>query len=574
MRGPAFLTKPIWTFAAGAVLALISALMFFNAAKDKDAESGVYRVVNFLNSDRTQTVTGSGFKVAEPGIVITNFHVIRGAKSLFAFHRQGPSVRAVPMRVIWQDQLQDIVVLRSLSELPGNALTLAAIGQDELHKKDEVEAIGFPAAADELAIVAANRSAQESDLVSIETEATVTTGTVQRQISSTSRLTIQHSANLNPGNSGGPLLDTCQRVIGVNTLSQAAEIKLNDMVDALASNGVVNFQTPGSLESAVHVQEVLKALNDLKIVPQISSGRCRAGLDPQQMWSLATASGLSLCLFAVSGFGIALRGRGPHLSQSIDVVEHGAMPVAAFDGDHTAYTKTPVAEDDGDVLEFVRISDGARFRIDHLSHFLDDLGIVIGRSGGTADVTIDDDTISRRHAEIMRHPAGDLVIRDLESTNGTFVCGQRLKGHSNMPIGDGVEIMLGSCKLVARFHPATLQGLANGGTDWMLSGFDDHGRVFQHRISTVSIGGHTQAYSDVARIGRARENDLVIDHPSISRHHAKLVCDHKHRLYVIDLNSSNGTLADDQVVGVEPFLVEYARKLRFGEITASLTRIY
>src|SRR5437763_4258224 len=51
--------------------------------------------------------------------------------------------------------------------------------------------------------------------------------------------------------------------------------------------------------------------------------------------------------------------------------------------------------------------------------------VVIGREG--ADLVIDDDQMSRRHAAVRRGSAG-VEIEDLGSLNGTFVDGQRISG--------------------------------------------------------------------------------------------------------------------------------------------------
>jgi len=46
------------------------------------------------------------------------------------------------------------------------------------------------------------------------------------------------------------------------------------------------------------------------------------------------------------------------------------------------------------------------------------------------------------------------------------------------------------------------------------------------------------------RIGRSRENDIVLDHSSISRHHAELFYDSMGNVFLTDLNSSNGTFVN------------------------------
>ena len=64
-----------------------------------------------------------------------------------------------------------------------------------------------------------------------------------------------------------------------------------------------------------------------------------------------------------------------------------------------------------------------------------------------SDITFDDAAISRRHARIVRQPTGDLVLEDLESTNGTYVSGELV---TRRVLRSGDRIQLGP-NLVYRF---------------------------------------------------------------------------------------------------------------------------
>ena len=55
---------------------------------------------------------------------------------------------------------------------------------------------------------------------------------------------------------------------------------------------------------------------------------------------------------------------------------------------------------------------------------------VLGR-GEHAEIRLDDDGVSRRHAEIIRLEDGAIQLRDLDSTNGTFVNGERISERAN-----------------------------------------------------------------------------------------------------------------------------------------------
>jgi hypothetical protein len=69
----------------------------------------------------------------------------------------------------------------------------------------------------------------------------------------------------------------------------------------------------------------------------------------------------------------------------------------------------------------------------------------IGRSR-SADIRLDDPTVSRRHAVVVRTPEGDLRVLDDRSMNGILVNGER---KSEATLGHGDEISLG--RVVLRF---------------------------------------------------------------------------------------------------------------------------
>jgi FHA domain-containing protein/zinc ribbon family protein len=69
----------------------------------------------------------------------------------------------------------------------------------------------------------------------------------------------------------------------------------------------------------------------------------------------------------------------------------------------------------------------------------------IGRSG-SADIQLDDATVSRRHALIVRTPDSELRALDDRSLNGLFVNGERVEW---APLVDGDELEIGRYRLYA-----------------------------------------------------------------------------------------------------------------------------
>src|SRR5690242_1098255 len=74
----------------------------------------------------------------------------------------------------------------------------------------------------------------------------------------------------------------------------------------------------------------------------------------------------------------------------------------------------------------------------------------VGRATG-ADFIVDAALVSRVHCRLTARPDGELEVRDLESTNGTFVNGERIKT-ARLKAGDRLQV--GRLELVVSCDPA------------------------------------------------------------------------------------------------------------------------
>jgi DNA-binding CsgD family transcriptional regulator len=81
---------------------------------------------------------------------------------------------------------------------------------------------------------------------------------------------------------------------------------------------------------------------------------------------------------------------------------------------------------------------------DAREHRVPDKGLVLGR-GHSADLHVEDDQVSRRHA-LLRVDGDRPVVMDLRSRNGTYVNGSRIVGAVCLSPGD--RIVIGSCELL------------------------------------------------------------------------------------------------------------------------------
>ncbi|HZK42646.1 MAG TPA: trypsin-like peptidase domain-containing protein, partial [Clostridia bacterium] len=140
------------------------------------------------------TVSGSGFIISPDGYVVTNAHVIENAKSIFVTLEDG---RTYETTLVGSDAYADVAVIK----IEDDHLPYVELGDSSKLL------IG------ELAIAIGNPTGRLSG--------TVTSGVISaldRELAQSPILLIQTDAALNPGNSGGVLLNAYGEVVGINQL--------------------------------------------------------------------------------------------------------------------------------------------------------------------------------------------------------------------------------------------------------------------------------------------------------------------------------------------------------------------
>jgi S1-C subfamily serine protease len=158
------------------------------------ARSSVVHVT--VRRARSGQAGGSGFAFTADGFVLTNSHVVHDAKEIAAAFADGGEFRA---RLVGADPDTDVAVLR----LEGGATAAMPLGDSRALQQGQIAiAVGAPLGY-ELTVTAGIVSAMGRTLKGFA-------GNLIDDV-------IQTDAALNPGNSGGPLLDSAGRVIGVNT---------------------------------------------------------------------------------------------------------------------------------------------------------------------------------------------------------------------------------------------------------------------------------------------------------------------------------------------------------------------
>jgi S1-C subfamily serine protease len=143
-----------------------------------------------------QMGSGSGVIITPDGYILTNEHVVRGANHLIATLQDGMSFDAA---LVGTDPSTDLALIRA----GGSALPYAAMGDSSALRVGQLviaigNPFGFQSTVSTGVVSALGRALRSRDGQLIEN-------------------IIQHTAPLNPGNSGGPLVDSRGRIVGLNT---------------------------------------------------------------------------------------------------------------------------------------------------------------------------------------------------------------------------------------------------------------------------------------------------------------------------------------------------------------------
>jgi len=210
-----------------------------------------------------QRATGSGVVLSPDGFIVTNAHVVQGARrirvQLPVFERaeqQSKSILKPPgtvldAKVVGVDRETDLAVLK----IDANGLSLASLplgDSRELRQGQLVMAFGSPLGLQNsvsLGVVSA----------------------VARQLKTDSPMIyIQTDASINPGNSGGPLVDSAGRVIGINTMIYSESGGSEGIGFAVPSDTVRNIFEQIRKEGHVHRAQIGVSVET--ITPLLAAG--------------------------------------------------------------------------------------------------------------------------------------------------------------------------------------------------------------------------------------------------------------------------------------------------------------
>lgn len=415
----------VWTMLIALLVSMVGVTVYAANGGENAAEArnGVVRVIT-QNPDGNYSL-GSAFGVGKVGeetdTFVTNHHVVYGS-----YQTNGGSWVELPAVAVWimkndkawnpvtgvdtsqcipceviyaeEDGYPDMAILRAAEVVPGRVALPLLSDDDKLKEGQAVYALGYPGSSDYT-----EQGFYGENLVADVEDVTITSGVVSRFTTSATfgnTSLIQHDAQINHGNSGGPLLNEKGVVVGINTYGFGQDI----------------FSGDGQSFASVRISHVTKVLDSMDIYYETESNPT----------GLIIAIVVAVVVVA-AGAVVFLKMRKPAPAPVQQPVTTPAAPPA------------PAAPDNRPRLQGLSGAfAGKRFYLEGT--------IRIGRDPARNDLVFPADTqgISGVHCVVVVE--GDTIwLKDMGSTYGTFLAnGQRLAASEAVQINIGDKFWLGS----------------------------------------------------------------------------------------------------------------------------------
>ncbi len=396
---------------------MLSSAMLFSTVQANDisqivdAKNSV--VFISVNLGKGKGGSGSGFLVDKTHVV-TNLHVIAGAMdeqiAVLDKNSKGNDVQTRRVKIIDIKPQYDLALLE-VSNLNRESLKLAY--DDEVAENTPVSSIGFPGYAN--AVVTSQEGLVEALTNPILREGKVlrTINTHELGNNAVEATILQHDAPIDHGNSGGPLVNTCGEVVGVNVI---AHKDLNAISDSIS------------------LKHLYTLLDDNNIAYEKAAVSCSTSLANNTIASTVDSDdvlSLDIAQRAVPWVFMALL-----LSGVVFWVVRKVKSNVKTQSDVISTTPQTV----GLCLQGMDAY--------HALHFpLSGERIQIGSAQGINDYVIANDTVSRQHLNLHREKGVWQVI-GLNTTNGTMVNQKLLPVHAVHTLSVGDVIKLGEVRLV------------------------------------------------------------------------------------------------------------------------------
>jgi len=231
--------------------------------------------------------TGTGFILPGAGLIVSNEHVVRDNREVVV---KSELLGRQLVRVLFTDSRLDLALLAAPESAGIPDLSMAAT--DSLKAGDEIIAMGHPfglAFTATKGIVSGRNHVQDGVFY------------------------IQHDAALNPGNSGGPLVNSAGELVGVNTFTIQQGSSLGFSLPVSYLNETIAAYAAGGGQVGVRCPSCMQAIFE-DTIDRVYCPNCGMAVSLPSMAKPYEPLGMALTmetLLAMGGYDVRLARRGP-----------------------------------------------------------------------------------------------------------------------------------------------------------------------------------------------------------------------------------------------------------------------
>ncbi|MBF0423998.1 MAG: FHA domain-containing protein [Magnetococcales bacterium] len=423
------------------LLIMVGSVMIFdaragNAMTDlKELRPGIVRILSVIGSDKART--GTGFVLNRHGIIVTSYPMASlGIKVLVDVGTDGQSQR--PAVVLWTSREHDLSIL-SVAGIWEHPVTLAAMPPET---GTPVQVVGFAKGLSQFQT--------QGRIPEPETFKGIIRGHSVFSIPGRSIQSplILHDAHSPIGASGGPLLNTCGQVVGLQRSPQRL----------LLPNDAENIQDENAI-AATPVATLIAILEKQNIAFTVAKASCSAQPGNNSPPSPDSSPSGPAKENPPSGSKTETEMHGIWIDLAIGLLIVAALLLILWLTLSRLKTQKKISTNKRKIIAatargwYLTSTDpsGKSVVIKLSERELRNApqGVILGREPGKYIKTISDGSISRQHARLtVSHEL--LFLEDLGSTNGTFVGGQRLQPFQPVPISLGDKCQLGKIFFILR----------------------------------------------------------------------------------------------------------------------------
>lgn len=420
-----------------------------------------------------------------------------------------------PAKQIVRDVKSDLAILQA-DKLPTTALKLA----DSQFAKpaDLVYALGVE--GNDNALSGKHDAIDRVDYWA----ATASEGKLDKRINQKNVGMWQHSAAFSGSVSGGALVNQCGQVLGTNQITpntkQPSAIDTGELLPMLRKHSIPFEQYQGRCGGVV-----AKAENIADGAERV----VKAAQHNPRGWLTVLGLAIATLIASVLAWKMlrwVLRKRKAARPSSKPITP---APIAQSPTPHRTVATPRTEWDTGGTLMLQAISGSQNSIAVPLNR-----PIVVGR-GANCDVVLSHPKISGQHAKLWLEQ-GILWVADLNSTNGTFINGNRLHNPSPLKLGDVLQFTgdssVASFRLPESHEPRT-----------QLHSSMSFAAIL--KADNANLPHICIPFGGSVNVGRASDNDVVIAVPQVSGKHCRLSANAQGVILLEDLGSTNGTFVDN-----------------------------